>query len=71
MNENGWDEYQRLVLEKLKQNDASHNEIAKTLTDIKVDIGQLKVKSGVWGGIAGFITAAIALIIALVKSLID
>lgn len=60
--ENGfgeWKNYIRLSIDELKETvKTMHNE----LTDIKVEIAMLKVKSGVWGALAGLIPAIITFI---------
>ena len=38
------------------------------VTSLKVNVGKLEVKSGVWGAIAGFVTAAVALIVAYFRN---
>lgn len=50
-------------------------ELKQTITDLqnciislKVNVGKLEVKSGVWGAMAGFITAAVALIVAYFRN---
>lgn len=68
MNEanNGWNEYQNLVLNELKR----HNELIEDLREeiglVKTEIATLKVKSGIWGFAAG----AIPLIIYLTKDVL-
>lgn len=71
MAENGWNEYQLLVLDKLEGLQNKVDQQRNDITDLKVDIGQLKVKSGVWGAIAGFITVGITLAITFIKNLLD
>ncbi len=66
--ENGWEEYKRLVLEELKTSKESRKEIKLCLTNIKVEIAKLKVKSGIWGAIAGAIPATVILILLLLKN---
>ncbi len=66
--ENGWEEYKRLVLEELKTSKESRKEIKICLTNIKVEIAKLKVKSGIWGAIAGAIPATVILIFWLLKN---
>ena len=65
---NGWNEYQRLVLDKLEKNDEAHNALATTLQQIHIELAALKVRSSLSGAIAGFLaSAAVALAIALLK----
>ena len=66
---NGWDSYQKLVLDKL-ENHAEHlgmleEEIRSIRTEdipeLKIEIAMLKVKAGAWGAIAGMIPSLAAL----------
>ena len=63
-----WESYSRLVLTKLDEHEDVLSDISKELTNIRVDIGMLKVKSGLWGLIGGFIPVAIAVILNLLKT---
>ena len=59
---NGWGQYQKLVMDKLGEHDDKFGSIDSKLTQIQVDIATLKVKAGVWGGIAGLIPVVIAIV---------
>lgn len=59
---NGWQEYQRLVLHELKEHTDSLSEFSKELNSVKVEIGMLKVKSGLWGLLGGFVPVALAVL---------
>ena len=59
---NGWDQYQKLVMDKLSEHDEKFGSIDSKLTQIQVDIATLKVKAGVWGGIAGLIPVIVAIV---------
>ena len=59
---NGWSKYEKMVIDKLDDHDDKFNGIEDKLTQIQVDIATLKVKAGVWGGIAGFIPAVNAIV---------
>ena len=59
---NGWNEYSKMVLKELENNEKDHKIIMDKLNKIQVEIAMLKVKSGVWGAIAGLIPVIIALI---------
>lgn len=50
---NGWGEYSRLVLTKLTEHQKLLQSISGELTNIRVEIAMLKVKSGAWGLLAG------------------
>jgi len=65
---NGWNEYQKLVLDKLEKNDQSHVALAQTLEKMHIDLAGLKVRSSLAGAIAGFLaSAAVAVAVALLK----
>lgn len=64
----GWAEYSKLVLTKLEEHEDILKDINKELTNVRVEIGMLKVKSGVWGLIGGLIPVAIALILNAFKN---
>ena len=61
--DNGWAQYQKLVMEKLEMHYGKFNNIDSKLTQIQVDIATLKVKAGVWGGIAGLVPVVLALVL--------
>ena len=54
---NGWSKYEKLVMDKLDEHDDRFGNVEEKLTQIQVDIATLKVKAGVWGGVAGLIPA--------------
>ena len=59
---NGWGQYQKLVMDKLGEHDDKFSSIEDKLTKIQVDIATLKVKAGVWGGVAGLIPVVVAIV---------
>ena len=61
--DNGWAQYQKLVMEKLEMHDGKFNNIDSKLTQIQVDIATLKVKAGIWGGIAGLVPVVLGLVL--------
>ena len=74
---NSWGQYQKLVtkektmksqevklvMEKLEKHDGKFSNIDSKLTQIQVDIATLKVKAGVWGGIAGLVPVVLGLVL--------
>ena len=60
---NGWDQYQKLVMDKLDEHDGKFSNIENKLTPLQVDIATLKVKAGVWGGIAGLVPVVLGLVL--------
>ena len=59
---NGWPQYQKLVMDKLGEHDEKFTSIEDKLMKIQVDISTLKVKAGVWGGVAGLIPVVVAIV---------
>jgi len=59
---NGWSQYQKLVMDKLGEHDDKFNSLEDKLVRIQVDIATLKVKAGVWGGVAGLIPVVVAIV---------
>ena len=58
---NGWNQYQKLVMDKLTEHDEKVTSIEDILVKLQVDLATLKVKAGVWGGVAGLIPVVIAI----------
>ena len=58
---NGWNQYQKLVMDKLTEHDEKFPSIEDKLVKLQVDLATLKVKAGVWGGVAGLIPVVIAI----------
>jgi len=78
-NDNGWNEYKKLVMDKLDNykedlvsifnklevmNKDNADKHAKVLSEISA----LKVKSGIWGGLSGAVSAIGAMLMAWVMS---
>lgn len=59
---NGWDEYRRLVLSRLdcfeRKMDRTRDEIVR----LREDLAGLKVKAGMWGGLAGLVPVVLLLV---------
>jgi hypothetical protein len=56
---NGWVEYKKMVLAQLDTLTTGIHDINEELKSIRVELAMLKVKSGVWGAMAGLIPAGI------------
>ena len=59
---NGWNQYQKLVMDKRGEHDEKFTSIESKLMKIQVDLATLKVKAGIWGGLAGMIPVVIAIV---------
>ena len=65
---NGWNTWEKLVLDKLEKNDQSHTAINETLSRIHTDLATLKTGARISGALAGFLAGAvIAIAAALIK----
>lgn len=62
---NGWNSYQKLVLEKLDDHSTALDGLNKEVKSIRVtdipnlqvEIAMLKIKAGIWGAMAGAVPA--------------
>ena len=63
VSDNSWFAWSKHVLMQLEQDTKCMLEIKKDINAIKIEIAQLKVKSGVWGLIGGAIPVAVGLAI--------
>tara|TARA_R110000744_G_scaffold110557_3_gene208592 strand:- start:140 stop:355 length:216 start_codon:yes stop_codon:yes gene_type:complete len=61
--DNSWSKYEKMVLEKLDNHNTKFGLIENKLTQIQIDIATLKVKAGVWGGIAGLVPVVLGLVL--------
>ena len=52
---------------EVREEVASREKVAACVSQIKVDIGKLQVKAGVWGGVGGLLIATVALAWYLLK----
>jgi len=59
---NNWSEYQKLVLAELERHGSLISDIDGKISDIRVEIAMLKVKSGVWGAAAGLVSVLVFLL---------
>lgn len=61
MTEHGdWSEYQRLVMSKLETLEQGQHDTNEKLQALTTEMAVMKVKSGLWGFLAGTVPAAIA-----------
>ena len=58
-----WERDQRLVLNEMKRNTETIEILRKDIGELKLELVMLKVKSGLWGIVAGSIPVVIALIL--------
>ena len=65
---NGWNEYSRLVLAELERLNINYQRIEEGQTSIRIEIGKLQIKSGVWGLIDGTIPIVVTILFLLLKN---
>lgn len=63
---NARDSYDRLILHRLDALGEDVQRIEGKVETLLIDVAMLKVKSGVWGAVAGCIPAAVAIVVAVV-----
>jgi len=61
--ENGWPEYQRLVLRSLEENKIELTAMRVEVMALRVDVAILKTKSAIWGAAAGFVASLVLTVI--------
>lgn len=57
-NDGNWDEYRKLVLSELRRLERAVNGLHDEVAELKVEVARLNVKAGLWGALAGIVTAA-------------
>ena len=67
-NGDGWEKWQEHVLAELKRLNENYETIDCKVDKVCVDIAGLKVKSGIWGAVAGAIPASIIAFYLLIKN---
>ena len=63
----GWSQYEKLVLDKLETIDDRLAALEEGQVLVRIDVAKLKVKAGLWGGLAGFVPAAIVVVMTLIS----
>jgi len=68
---NGWKENKKYVTKELERIDDTLNQLRETLTQMREDLSSLKtelrIKSGVWGLLGGMLSAAITIIVLIIR----
>jgi len=67
---NGWNEWSRHVLAELERLNECGSALDGKITQVRIDIAQLKVKAGVWGLIGASIPVVVGLALVLIKGLL-
>jgi hypothetical protein len=56
---NGWNRYEERVLHELQDLKEEQRELRREMSAMRQEIAALKVKAGIWGGLAGTIPFAL------------
>ena len=67
MGPKSWDEHRMLVMESLDELKSEVKEVRRAQDVIRQEIAMLKVKSSLWGGLAGMVSAIIVGVMAWMK----
>ena len=65
MSSGDWNEWRELVLSELAELKKGQDRLEEGQTLTRIDVAQLKVKAGLWGGLAGLVPGAIAVAVLL------
>jgi len=53
MTDNGWEQYQKLVLSELEKHGDRLEKMSEQMMKHGEELAQLKVKAGIWGAVSG------------------
>ena len=53
--DNGWNEYQKLVLAELKRLDRSLSDLHDEVSELRVSVEVLRTRAVTWGALGGFV----------------
>ena len=63
MVDNGWNEYQKLVLAELKRLSSAQIKHDLRLNEVRLEIATLRGRASVWGAIAGLLAGTVVAIV--------
>lgn len=63
----GWSNYEKLVMSKLQSLEAGQIDMQEQIVLVRLDVATLKVKAGVWGGLAGLVPAAVGMALVILS----
>lgn len=66
-NQNDWNQAAMMVMAKLEEHDRRFDDLEDTMILVRIDVARLKVKSGLWGAIAGTIPAIIGVLLVILS----
>lgn len=67
-NDNGWKEWSKHILKELERLNKAIERIDKSNVHRDIELATLKVKAGIWGGLAGLIGAVAIALIYIIKT---
>jgi hypothetical protein len=67
MPDNGWSEYQKLVLAELKRLDESVNGCQRELAEIRLGLAVLRTRAVSWGAVGGMVIWLTTVIVGLIS----
>lgn len=68
MPKNDWNEWKKLLISELDENKKFRSTVTTILSTMQTDIGGLKIKAAIAGGIAGIVgTGAVTMILSAFK----
>ena len=65
--ENGWKEWSKYVLKELERLNECYKKLDDKVDSVRREIAVLKVKSGIWGAVAGMIPVAVLVVLFLLN----
>ena len=65
--ENGWNEWQKLILFRLDDQEKILQEVRSKLAEGSIDIAMLKIKASIWGAVSGGIIVLIMIAVEYLK----
>lgn len=68
MDAKNWESYSQLVLTSLVEIKDEQKNMNKEITKIKIDIGMLKVKSGMYGFLGSALALGLAILVGYLKN---
>lgn len=63
MADNGWNEYQRLVLAELQRLDTTVKQMQADVSEIRLAVVVLRTRAVTWGALGGLVTWGVALLL--------
>lgn len=65
--QNGWNEWSRHVLAELERHNSLLESYNEKLNAITAELVALKIRAGLWGGLAGLVPGIVAILVVLFR----